>query len=117
MQSVTSLHIVLLRIARITFDFTLGAFYQTGIIESNNAVNAEFFLEVLYTNELHSGHIHVEVQLDIKLTRFCNDELRNTMALDIIVLIFLILSSVTYVISIYKSTKLAGVCKLCMHAL
>ena len=101
----------------IKFDFTLGAFYQTSIIESNNAVEAEFFLEVLFINELHSGHIHVEVQLDIKLTRFCNDEIRsNIIALDIIVLIFLILSSATYVLSIYKSAKLAMVCKLCIMA-
>ena len=103
------------RIARIRFDFTLGAFYQKSIIESNNAVDAEFFLEVLYNNELHSGHIHVEVQLNIRLTRFCNDELRSTTVLDIIVLIFLMLSSATYVISIYRSTKLAGVCKLYVY--
>ena len=103
------------RIAAIKFDFTLGAFYKTGIIESNNAVDAELFLEVLFTNELHCGQIHDEVQLDIKLTRFCNDKLRSNTALDIIVLIFLILSSVTYVLSIYKSAKLAMVCKLCIH--
>ena len=115
MQSVTSLHVILLRIARIMFDFTLGAFYQRSIIESNNAVEAEFFLEVLYNHELHSGNLHVEVQLDISLTRFCNNKLRSTTVLDIIVLIFLILSSTTYVISIYRSTKLAGVCKLYVY--
>ena len=106
------MHIVLLRIARIRFDFTLGAFYKTGIIESNNAVDTEFFLEVLFNNELHSSHILVEVKLDTLLKRFCNDDLKPITALDIIVLIFSILSSANYVISIYKSAKLAGVCKL-----
>ena len=99
-----------LRISRIKFDFTLGAFYHTSVIESNNAVEAEFGMEVTLSNELHSGHIHAEVHLSPKLSRFCGDNIKANVILDIVVLILLVLSAGTDIISIFTSLKLANVC-------
>lgn len=98
------------RIKQIKFDFTLGAYYNVRIIEHNNAVEAEFALEVMLIAELHSGHLHVEAKLVPTLTRVCNGSMRRNTALDIIVLIILILSSSTVVNSIVKSVKLGRVC-------
>ena len=98
-----------LRIARIRFDFTLGAFYHKGVIESNNAVEAEFAVEVTLSNELHSSHIHAGVHLTPKLSRYCGGGVRGNIGLDIVVLIFLVLSSGTDVISMFTSVKLAKV--------
>ena len=100
----------LLRIEKITFDFTLGAFYKTGIIESNNGIEAEFAVNVALENELHSSEVHVSLHLYPTLTRICRGHIRGDTVLDIFVLILLLLSTIAYVISTLNAIKLTRVC-------
>ena len=102
------------RIKRIKFDFLLGAFYHTNIIENDNAVDAKFDMEISLNNELHSGHIHVDAKLVPTLTRFCHGGLRRYAMLDVVVFILLVSTIITYVLSICSTIQLARVCDYSM---
>ena len=99
-----------LRIKRIKFDFTLGAFYHTNIIENDNAVDAKFDMEINLDNELHSGHIHVGTSLVPTLRRVCHGGLRRYTVLDGVVFILLVSATITYILSICVTIQLARVC-------
>ena len=89
-------------------------------MESNNAIKAEFAVNVAMDNELHSGHIHVSLHLHPTLTRVCRGHVKGDIILDFFVLIVLILSTIAYAISILKAIKLARVCNyvgtVCIHS-
>ena len=86
--------------------------YEKGIIEDYNAVEAEFMVDViLNTREhLHSSYVNVEITLESKLTRSCEDTIRARNAIiDGIVIVLSMLASIAYSSSVIRAVKLTKV--------
>lgn len=96
------------RINRITFDFTLATFFRDNIIEDETAVHAMFQVHVTLVNDLYSS-MTVNIGLDSSLRRYCKDFRAKTTILDISVILLLIISFISYIISIVNSIILAVV--------
>ena len=97
------------RVNRILFNFTLSTFFRDQIIEDGASVRAKFYIEIALVNDLYSS-MTVNVNLDSDLTRYCGSFSARATVLDIIIIILLILSSMTYVGSIIRTCKLGEVC-------
>ena len=96
------------RVNRILFNFTLSTFFRDQIIEDKASVRAKFYIEIALVNNLYSS-MTVNVNLNSDLTRYCGSFSARATVLDIIIMILLIFSSMTYVGSIIRTCKLGEV--------
>ena len=96
------------RVDRMLFNFTLSTFFRDQIIEDKASVRAKFYLKIALVN----SSMTVNVKLDSDLTRYCGVFSARATVLDIIIIILLIFSSLTYVGSIIRTYRLGEVCIL-----
>jgi len=98
------------RIDAIDFDLYFGATYKKGVIEDYNVVHVTFHVGMSLVNELYNS---LAIDLDIVSTflRISSDSWtrKTTTIIDTIVLVLLVMSSWTYVLSIFKTSRLAKV--------
>ena len=99
------------RVNSMLFNFTLSTFFRDQIIEDKASVRAKFYIEIALVNDLYSS-MTVGVNLDSDLTRYCGDFSARATVLDIIIIILLVFSSMTYVGSIIRTYRLGEVCML-----
>lgn len=97
------------RIDRITFDFTLSTFFRERIIEDDASVHAIFQIHITLVNDLYSS-MAVSINLDTQLSRYCGSFKIGTTILDVMIIVLIILSMMTYFVSLVGSFKLAWVC-------
>ena len=90
------------------FNFTLSTFFRDKIIEDKASVNAQFYIQISLVNDLYSS-MTVNIELDSTLRRYCDGFNAKTSTLDVTIIILLILSSITYIGSVMKTSKLAKV--------
>ena len=106
------------RINKILFSFTLSTFFRNHIIEDKASVHAKFHVTITLLNDLYSS-MTVKINLDSELIRYCRVKYRKVgTTLDILIMIFLILSSITYIRSIirtYVLTKVWYIRMLCKY--
>ena len=99
------------RIDKIKFNFTLFTFFREDIIEDRSSIHAKFNIRITLVNDQYSSMtVNIELSSDL-LRRYC-DDLKKTftfLIMDIVMIILLILSSITYVYSYYVTWKLAKV--------
>ena len=74
-------------------------------------MNAQFCIQISLVNDLYSS-MTVNIDLDSTLRRYCDGFSAKITTLDIIIIILLILSSVTYISSVMKTYRLAKVLAL-----
>ena len=96
------------RINMIKFNFKLSTFFRDKVIEDGNSVHAQFDVQITLSNDQFSS-MAVDVKLDSSLTRYCVNIRKGTITLDIVIIIILILSSLTYAKSIICTWILAKV--------
>ena len=97
------------RLQQMKFSFTLTTFYQKGIVERDNAINAVYHVDITMKNKLQRGHLEVDLKIDPKLERYCKSTLRRGTILDVFVLVFAIIISKLYIISVVKLIRLLKV--------
>lgn len=96
------------RINKITFNFTLFTFFRDDIIEDEAAVHAKFHVRITLVNDLYSS-MTVDIDIDSKLTRYCDSFRKGTTIVDMVIIILLIISSFTYINSFINTYKLSKV--------
>ena len=102
------------RVNRITFSFTLSTFLRDKIIENKASVHAEFHIQITLSNDLYSS-MTVDIEVISNLRRYCGGSFtEDSTIVDILIIVSLILSSLTYIHSICKTYKLVEVCIKCM---
>jgi len=104
----------LFRIKEITFSFVLDAFYQVGTVEHDSAIQAVYHVEIIISNDLLSNRMQVGINLEPEIKRSCGRFRRGT-ALDILVMIFSMITFILYAVSIINLINLLKVCILCMN--
>ena len=93
------------RINRIKFSFKLSTFLRDKIIENKASVHAEFHVQITLTNDLYSS-MTVDTEVISNLRRYCGGSFReDSTIVDILIIESLILSSLTYIHSVYKTTN------------
>jgi len=109
------------RISSIKFGFKFDATYDKGVIEEYNSVQVNFYIVISLDNRLYNN---LEVDIDTTLTfrRIENNfwDRKRTTIIDIVVLILLIMSSWTFILSIFKTSRLAKVLHVhctCMYVI
>ena len=91
------------------FNFKLATFFRNTIIEDTSSVNAMFQILVTLVNDQYSS-MSVNIDVESYLRRYCGSNFKErSTILDIVIIVFLLLSLVTYVISVCKTCKLAMV--------
>ena len=117
------LYVYTFSILNIKFLFGLTSIY---LDMKSRPVCTKFYITILLQNDEHSGSIPVIVDVQSKLSR-CSENLypgdvdlmKNSQSefvpFDIAVIVILILSSITYIRSLIKSSILAKV-RVCVHA-
>ena len=97
------------RIKKIVFNFTLSTFFRNHIVEDKASVHAKFHVTITLLNDLYSS-MTVKIDLDSELLRYCRVKYRKVgTSMDIWIMILLILSSITYIISIIRTYLLIKV--------
>ena len=97
------------RLQQMKFSFTLNALYQTGIVERDSAINAVYHVDITMKNKLQHGHVEVDLKIDPKLERYHKSTLRRGTILDVFVLVFAMIISKLYIISVLKLIRLLKV--------
>ena len=92
------------RIEKIRFDFTLSTFLRASVIQKE-AVHVKFGIHITLLNDLYSS-MTVNIDVDSDLRRYCGS-FKGTTTVDIVTIVLLILSSVTYMVSIINTFTLA----------
>ncbi|XP_065903014.1 mucolipin-3-like [Dysidea avara] len=100
------------RLQQMKFSFTLNALYQTGIVERDSAINAVYHVDITMKNKLQHGHVEVDLKIDPKLERYHKSTLRRGTILDVFVLVFAMIISKLYIISVLKLIRLLKDVKL-----
>ena len=103
------------RIDKIKFNFTLFAFFRNNIIEDDSSVHAQFNIRITLVNDQFSS-MTLNIDLESDLRRYCDKFKEGTTVVDIVILIILLLSSITYVFSLIKTWRLTEVTTNCMHS-
>ena len=93
-----------------TFGFVLNTFYRQGIVEHDRAISALYDVEIVMENKLQSGFVSVDLRMDRQLKRSCKSTLRGVTILDVFVLVFAIVISNLYIISVLRQIKFLKVC-------
>ena len=96
------------RIDKIMFNFTLFTFFRNNIIEDGSSVHAQFNIRITLVNDQFSS-MTVNIDLESDLRRYCDDFKERTTIMDIVIIILLFLSSVTYIYSLINTWKLTKV--------
>ena len=96
------------RIDKIMFNFTLFTFFRNKIIEDGSSVHAQFNIKITLVNDQFSS-MTVNIELDSYLRRYCDKFKKGATIMDIVIMILLLLSSVTYIYSLRNTWKLAKV--------
>ena len=97
------------RVQLVKFNFTLNTFYQKGIVECDSAIHAVYHVNITMKNKLQRGHVEVGLKIYPKLERYCKSTLRRGTILDVFVLVFAIIISKLYILSVLKLTRLLKV--------
>ena len=86
--------------------------YQKGVIESYNAVTANFTVNItlITRDHLHTSHVTVEVTLDPEFRRLCRKPIRKNTIIGRFVILFSILTFIAYSLSVLRAIRLAQVC-------
>ena len=102
------------RISAIKFGFKFDATYDKGVIEEYNSVQVNFRITVSLDNKLYNN-LEVDIDTTAAFRRISNNfwDRKRTTIIDIVVLILLVLSSWTFILSIFQSSRLVKV----LHAL
>jgi len=98
------------RINVIKFGLYFGATYKKGIIEDYNAVQVTFHVVISLENELYNN-LAIDMDIVSTFVRISSDSWtrKTTTIIDTVVLLLLFMSSWTYVLSIFKTSRLAKV--------
>jgi len=99
----------------VTFGFVLNTFYRQGIVEHDRAISALYDVEIVMDNKLQSGFVSVDLRMDRQLKRSCKSTLRGVTILDVFVLVFAIVISNLYIISVLRQKKFLKVCITTMY--
>ena len=83
-------------------------FFRDQVIENQASVKAKFDIKIKLKNDQYSG-MTVELKLNSTLRRYCKVFYPKNTVLDIVILLLLILSSLTYVGSVIGTYRLAKV--------
>lgn len=95
------------RIKRIAFNFTLSTFFRNHIIENEGPVHAKFHVQITLLNDLYSS-MTVDIEVDSKLRRYCNNNyIKTSTIVDAVIMLFVVLSSITYIASVIRTYRLA----------
>ncbi|XP_065902044.1 mucolipin-3-like isoform X2 [Dysidea avara] len=100
-------------IGTIKFGFMFDATYDKGVIEEYNSVQVHFHIVISLDNKLYNN-LEVDIDTTPTFSRLSNNFLnrKRTTIIDIVVLILLILSSCTYILSIFQTSNLTKDVKL-----
>ena len=91
------------------FNFKLSTFFRNHIVEDKASIHATFHVTITLLNDLYSS-MTVKIDLDSELLRYCRSNYRKMgTTMDIGIMILLILSSITYIISIIRTYMLTRV--------
>jgi len=98
------------RISTIKFRFQFDAIYDKGIIEEYNSVQVNFHITISLDNKLYNN-LEVDIDTTPTFRRIDNNfwDRKRTTIIDIVVLIFLVLSSWTFILSIFQTSRLVKV--------
>lgn len=96
------------RVDKITFNFTLATFFRNHIVEDKASIHAVLLIHITLVNDLYSS-MTVNIDLDATLRRYCNDFNAGITMLDLLILILIILSTTTYIGSVFRTHSLAKV--------
>jgi len=100
------MHVVLCYFGRLDFVSFNFALFNENDIEEYKKIESFVHFNVLLKSDRYSG-VSVNLQMNTRLTRSHHDNFRTTAtAVDVFVLMLLILSSATYLYSIFVTIKL-----------
>ena len=100
--------VVICRINKIIFRFSLSTFFRDHIIEDEASVHAQFDIQITLMNDLYSS-MTMNIDLDSRLVRYCGDFKAGVTVVDILIIVVVLLSAGAYGRSVIKAYRMAKV--------